>query len=55
MRSDRRNPAYYGNRGLTYFRKGEFHRAIADYDRALALSPEDAITFANRALAYSKL
>ena len=35
--------------------KGEPAKAIADYDRFLALKPDDASGHVNRALAYLKL
>ena len=33
----------YASRGLAYLRKGEIDRAVADYDRALSIDPDDAI------------
>ncbi len=45
--------AYY-NRGLAYWRKGAFVRAIEDYDKAIALNPNDALAYANRGVAYRK-
>lgn len=42
----------YGSRGLTYFRLGEFERALADYQKALALCPEDAWTLSNMGYIY---
>ena len=43
--------AYY-NRGSAYIDTGEYDRAIADFDRALALSPKNADVYYDRGLAY---
>ena len=42
----------FANRGLAYKRKGQWDRAIADYDEAIRLNPDLAETFANRGTAY---
>lgn len=44
--------AYY-NRGLSYRRKGDIDRAIADYSKAITLNPRDADFYTNRGIAYS--
>src|SRR6185437_14294347 len=44
--------AAYNNRGVEYQNKGELGRAIADYDRAVALDPNLALAFKNRGTAY---
>jgi len=41
----------YNNRGLAYYDKGDYDRAIADYDQAIQLEP-DATTYYSRGLAY---
>ncbi len=43
--------AYY-NRGFAYQNKGEYDRAIADYDQALRLDPKYAHAYNNRGGAY---
>lgn len=43
----------YNNRGYQSFEKGQYDLAIADYDRALAIDPHDALVLANRANAYA--
>ena len=43
--------AFY-NRGAAYFGKGEFDRAIADYDQALQLNPKDQQAYVRRGAAY---
>ncbi len=45
----------YSNRGLAYGDKGEYDRAITDYDKAIALNPEDAVAYYNRGVAYEEL
>src|SRR5580658_7639195 len=40
------------NRGNAYRFKGQFDRAIADFDQSIKLSPEYAIAFSNRGLVY---
>ncbi len=40
------------NRGDTYFNKGEYDRAIQDYDQAIELKPDHALAFNNRGFAY---
>ena len=45
----------YFNRAIDYERKGDLGRAIADYDKVLALNPESADAYANRGLGYEHL
>jgi lipoprotein NlpI len=42
------------NRGLAYERRGEFDRAIQDFDRVIELRPDTSKAFYNRAIAYHK-
>jgi lipoprotein NlpI len=42
----------FHNRGDRYLRKGEGDKAIADYDAAIRLKPDDAVAFNNRGDAY---
>ena len=42
----------YNSRGLAFSRKGEFDRAIQDYDTAIMLIPKEAAAYTNRGLAY---
>ena len=42
----------YLNRGNTYHDKGEFNRAIAEYDKAIRLKPDNAIAYLNKGAAY---
>ena len=51
--SIRTTPAF-NNRGIVYDHKGEYDRAIADYDRAIELVPNDATAYNNRGVAYGK-
>lgn len=50
---DARSPRAHVNRGNVHYKSGRFGDAIADYDRAVALSGGKlAVVFYNRALAY---
>ena len=42
----------FGNRGNGYQTKGDYYRAIAEYDVAIQLNPNDPIVFSNRGIAY---
>jgi tetratricopeptide (TPR) repeat protein len=43
----------FSNRGVAYKRKGDFDRAIADYDEAIRLDPSSAIAHINRCADYN--
>ena len=45
----------YFNRGTSYQNEGRYERSIADFDRVIELTPDDAIAFSNRGLAYTGL
>lgn len=45
----------HGLRALAYSLKGMYKRALADYDKAIALKPDFAVALNNRAWAYFKL
>jgi tetratricopeptide (TPR) repeat protein len=45
--------AAFNNRGLAYVKKGEYDRAIQDYDEAIRLDPNFAKAFNNRGAAYA--
>ena len=44
----------YSSRGLAYYRKGDYDRAIADFNQALIRDPRDDRSLLNRGLAYLK-
>ena len=44
-------PGFYGNRGIAYRDIGDFAAAIADFNKAIALAPEDAGAYCNRGAA----
>jgi hypothetical protein len=46
--------ASYSNRGSAYGSKGDYHRAIADFDRAIRLDPKVADAYSNRGMAYNE-
>lgn len=52
------NPDYaeaYYNKGLSYSRKGEFHKAVNAYEEAIAIKPEYLSAHLSAGLAYSSL
>jgi tetratricopeptide (TPR) repeat protein len=44
----------YIHRGVAYYGKGQFDKAISDYNKAIEINPRDAIPYYNRGLAYGK-
>src|SRR5256714_6702428 len=44
----------YNNRGNAYTAKGEYDRAVQDYDQSIKLNPNYARGFNNRGVAYQK-
>jgi tetratricopeptide (TPR) repeat protein len=47
-----RESAYF-NRGLAYQTRGDYDRAIADYDQVIGLNPEAGHAYNNRGVAYN--
>jgi tetratricopeptide (TPR) repeat protein len=45
----------FNDRGSTYANLGEYQKAINDYDQAITLNPNNAISFGNRGVAYANL
>lgn len=45
----------FGMRALAYSVKGQFERALGDYDEAIRLAPDSPVTLNNRAWTYFKL
>jgi TonB family protein len=46
------NSAFYRKRGDDYVGKGEYDRAILEYDEAIRLNPQDATAYYNRGFTY---
>src|SRR5215471_13060878 len=44
----------YNNRGNAYVAKGDYDRAVEDYDQSIKLDPNYARAFNNRGVAYQK-
>jgi tetratricopeptide (TPR) repeat protein len=42
----------YANRGLAYYRKGDYEHALADDSQAIALDPKYAVVYDNRGFVY---
>jgi len=45
-------PTMYSNTAHTYYDKGEYDRAIAEWDKAIEINPRQPAAFANRGLAF---
>jgi len=43
----------YHNRGVSYYKKKDYDKAIADYSKAVDLNPQFAEAYYNRGVAYS--
>src|SRR4051812_29003810 len=41
------------NRGVSHFGKGDYDKAIADYNEAIRLDPKHALAYYNRGLSYA--
>jgi len=44
----------YNNRGVAYYMKGEYDRAIRDYNKAIESNPDYAKAYNGRGVAYEK-
>ena len=54
LKSDADKANAYYLRGIAYNKKGEYDRAIADYNQAIKLNPDDATAYTNRGGAYNE-
>lgn len=45
----------YTNRGLAYYKLGQYQKAIDDYNRAIKLNPKDAYVYLSRGIVYNNL
>jgi tetratricopeptide (TPR) repeat protein len=50
--SSQNRSAVYANRGYAWNAKGNYDRAIADYDEAIRLNPKNSISYSNRCVAW---
>ena len=50
----RKRSKSYNNRGLAYYNKGQYDRAIADYTKAIQINPKRASAYNRRGVAYAK-
>ena len=48
IRLDPKGTLTFKNRGDAYMNKGDYDRAIADYNEAIRLDPNNALAFCNR-------
>jgi tetratricopeptide (TPR) repeat protein len=46
------DPAFYDNRGLEFYQRKDYDKAISDYSEAIRLSPNDATAYNRRGVAY---
>jgi tetratricopeptide (TPR) repeat protein len=49
------HPWAYNNRALVYDKLKDYPKALADYERALSLNPDDALAYLNRGNVYDEL
>ena len=52
--SKKHHAIVYSNRGIAYRKKGQYDRAIADFDTAIKLNPKIVQAYYNRGVAYGK-
>jgi len=55
LRSNPRIPEAYNNRGAVYAGLGQYDRALADYERALAIDPDFSRALNNRGTAFQRI
>jgi tetratricopeptide (TPR) repeat protein len=52
VRLNPKNDRSYDNRGYAYSQKGDYDRAVADYDEAIKISPKNAEFYNDRGNAF---
>ena len=52
---DPANPDIINNRGVCYFRSGDFKSALADFNKAILMNDSNPSCYINRAYAYYNL
>jgi Flp pilus assembly protein TadD len=50
--SDSRNPKFYNDRGIAYGEKGQYDRAISDFNKAIEINPRYSKAYNNRGIVY---
>jgi tetratricopeptide (TPR) repeat protein len=51
---DPKDAPTYAIRGFVWYKKGEYDKAIADYDKAIDLDPKHSLNYADRGLVWSE-
>ena len=49
---DPENVIAYKNRGVAYYYKGRFYRAVDDFSKVISLTPDDPLAYYGRGMAY---
>jgi tetratricopeptide (TPR) repeat protein/formylglycine-generating enzyme required for sulfatase activity len=49
------DPEFYNDRGLSYYNRKDYDKAISDYDKAIRLDPNRAVSYNNRGNAYEAM
>ena len=55
MKYGMEKPNAYLSRGLSYYYKGQYNKAITDYNKSIEIDPTLSNSYNNRAIVYTKL
>jgi Flp pilus assembly protein TadD len=50
--NESRNPKFYNDRGIAYGEKGQYDRAISDFNKAMEINPRYGKAYNNRGIVY---